>query len=324
MKRGNSVVSRLPAKHIVSKSTYPLGAYNENKAQLRKDATAQYYRDHAIHEAAKEKSVRLKTSALLATARFPTENDLLRTAQYLQTELPVRVAHRIKAFQNLPFIIVTNPKILGVMELYIRSFTIIQKFNNGQLVKTAEDVKSFEYLLEKLMDDHANVIDGLTQGFRDCHDHVIEYCRNELENNMDVEQLENMDDDEIEEMALEKASELVKKFLDKTLTSRLGIRLLSQNHLIMAAQVKQGKQSSHKIGIIEFDWSPLKAVNQEAERIRESYKFNSICDNPPRIKFNGHTISRLTYIPMGVDYILREILKNSFRLIAHLTRRISG
>ena len=49
------------------------------------------------------------------------------------------------------------------MELYIRSFTIIQKFNNGQLVKTAEDVKSFEYLLEKLMDDHANVIDGLTQ-----------------------------------------------------------------------------------------------------------------------------------------------------------------
>ena len=77
MKRGNAVVSRLPAKHIVSKSTYPLGAYNENKAQLRKDATAQYYRDHAIHEAAKEKSVRLKTSALLATARFPTENDLL-------------------------------------------------------------------------------------------------------------------------------------------------------------------------------------------------------------------------------------------------------
>jgi [3-methyl-2-oxobutanoate dehydrogenase (acetyl-transferring)] kinase len=66
---------------------------------------------------------------------------------------------------------------------------------------------------------------------------------------------------------------------------------------------------------MEFDWSPLKAVNQEADRIRESYKFNSVCDNPPRIKFNGHTISRLTYIPMGVDYILREILKNSFRSV---------
>ena len=67
-----------------------------------------------------------------------------------------------------------------------------------------------------------------------------------------MENIENMSDEEIEELALEKASELVQKFLDRTLTSRLGIRLLSQNHLIMAEQVKQGKQSV-RIRMIAID-----------------------------------------------------------------------
>ena len=38
-----------------------------------------------------------------------------RTSQFLQTELPVRVAHRIKGFRKLPFIVVTNPHILKVV-----------------------------------------------------------------------------------------------------------------------------------------------------------------------------------------------------------------
>ena len=38
-----------------------------------------------------------------------------RTSQFLQTELPVRVAHRIKGFRKLPFIVVTNPNILKVV-----------------------------------------------------------------------------------------------------------------------------------------------------------------------------------------------------------------
>ena len=39
-----------------------------------------------------------------------------------QYELPVRLAHRVRAFNYLPFIAVTNPSILRVMELYKRSF----------------------------------------------------------------------------------------------------------------------------------------------------------------------------------------------------------
>ena len=43
---------------------------------------------------------------------------LQRSAQYLQSELPVRIAHRIKGFRSLPFIVVTNPHILKVVSNY--------------------------------------------------------------------------------------------------------------------------------------------------------------------------------------------------------------
>ena len=38
-----------------------------------------------------------------------------KSARYLQQELPVRIAHRIKGFRSLPFIIGCNPTILHVV-----------------------------------------------------------------------------------------------------------------------------------------------------------------------------------------------------------------
>jgi len=39
------------------------------------------------------------------------------------------------------------------------------------------------------------------------------------------------------------------------------------------------------------------------------------CDNPPRVKLNGHTEAEFPYIPIGVDYILQEVFKNAFRAV---------
>ena len=65
------------ASKASSSGVYPLGGYNENKAQLRRETTAQYYRDHDIHHAAKKDSVRLKAAALLFTGRIPSNIDLI-------------------------------------------------------------------------------------------------------------------------------------------------------------------------------------------------------------------------------------------------------
>lgn len=40
------------------------------------------------------------------------------SAKYLHKELPVRIAHRIKGFRSLPFIIGCNPTILQVVSVF--------------------------------------------------------------------------------------------------------------------------------------------------------------------------------------------------------------
>lgn len=96
------------------------------------------------------------------------------------------MAHRIKGFRKLPFIVVTNPHILKVvstitfyrkknstssnlifkMELYIRSFKIITQFNDGKQLKNLDEAEEFSKMLEDLLNVHGTVIDALSTGFR--------------------------------------------------------------------------------------------------------------------------------------------------------------
>lgn len=60
-------------------------------------------------------SVRLTPTMMLYSGRSQDGSHLLKSARYLQQELPVRIAHRIKGFRSLPFIIGCNPTILHVV-----------------------------------------------------------------------------------------------------------------------------------------------------------------------------------------------------------------
>ncbi|KAK2510706.1 Bckdk [Columba guinea] len=59
-------------------------------------------------------SVRLTPTTLLYSGRSQDGSHILKSARYLQQELPVRIAHRIQGFRGLPFIIGCNPTILHV------------------------------------------------------------------------------------------------------------------------------------------------------------------------------------------------------------------
>lgn len=65
---------------------------------------------------------------ILASCLGPSLFFLQKSGRYLQQELPVRIAHRIKGFRSLPFIIGCNPTILHVHELYIRAFQKLTDF----------------------------------------------------------------------------------------------------------------------------------------------------------------------------------------------------
>lgn len=281
-----------------STSSRYLADFNEKRSRERRDAVSQYYRDHDITIASKKDSVRLSAAALLYTGKMHVdEADFLRTTQFLQTELPVRVAHRIKGFRKLPFIVVTNPNILKVMELYIRSFKIITQFNDGQQVKTLDEAEEFSKMLEDLLNVHGTVIDALSIGFRESHHHIVDYCEG--------------DEDA--------ANDLVKNFLDRSLTSRLGIRLLVTHHLLLREQIHTDK--TEQIGMIQTRWCPADAIDSISRRIQSEFYSEHL--NPPRVKLNGHTQAVFPYFPRpGFEDIMVELFRNAFRFILLKTELI--
>ncbi|KAG7177043.1 [3-methyl-2-oxobutanoate dehydrogenase [lipoamide]] kinase-like, partial [Homarus americanus] len=190
------------------------------------------------------KSVRLTPSAILYHGRTDDETTTLKSALYLQKELPVRIAKRVLAFRSLPFIVGCNPIILGVHELYIRAFNIL---NNFAPITSRDDEINYSRKLGELLDDHKDVVTQLAAGFRECRRHI-------------------------------KNEDLVAQFLDRTLTSRLGIRMLAQHHLALR------ENKPNYVGIINVGMKLKEVIERSCQ-----------------------------FVSLPLDYILPEILKNAVR-----------
>lgn len=251
----------------------------ENSHERTRSVTSFYYQN-AIDVAAAKNSVRLSPTTMLFTGRSADNSHLLRSAQYLHKELPVRLAHRIVGFRNLPFIIGCNPTILAAHELYIRSFHILSEF--PQITDAESEVK-YTKMLSELVQDHKNVLNLLAEGFRECTKHI--------ENPAPV-----------------------KHFLDRTLTSRLGIRLLAEHHIGLH------EEKPNYVGVICVNMSPRTLVEKKAEIVREMCELKY--GHAPDVRINGHLSATFPYVAPALDYIMLELLKNAMRasIESHLDR----
>uniref|UniRef100_A0A3Q2YKK4 Protein-serine/threonine kinase n=1 Tax=Hippocampus comes TaxID=109280 RepID=A0A3Q2YKK4_HIPCM len=240
-------------------------------ARERSKTVTSFYNQSAIDISAEKASVRLTLATLLYAGKSPDGHHILSSAKYLHKELPVRIAHRIKGFRSLPFIIGCNPTILQVHELYIRAYHMLSDFPP---IKDQDVEARFCKLVQQLLDDHKDVVTMLAQGFRECRKHI---------------------QDEI----------ILRSFLDTTLCSRLGIRMLATHHLALH------EDNADFVGIICRRLSPKKIIEKWVDFARR------LCEhqygNSPRVRINGHVAARFPFIPLPLDYILPELLKNAMR-----------
>lgn len=92
-----------------------------------------------------------------------SRQSLTQCAHYARTELPVRLAMRVRAFQNLPFIVGTNPHIKDVYRLYYESFDSLEKYSDLQHSENGSDLE-FAEKLKELVERHADNIPTLARG----------------------------------------------------------------------------------------------------------------------------------------------------------------
>src|SRR5947207_1652132 len=128
--------------------------------------------------------------------RPPLAKDaLLATANFTLSLLPARLARRIQALRNLPFIVVSNPHISKIYNNYVHSLSTLLPYQQKQIT-TMEEEKQFTGVMADLVDTHTNTIPVLARGFLECRKYI--------------------------------SPSEVARYLDRHLRARIGTRLIAQ------------------------------------------------------------------------------------------------
>ncbi|UJR35858.1 hypothetical protein I4U23_028602 [Adineta vaga] len=204
---------------------------------------------------------------------------LIKTASDLHEQLLVRVAHCICHFQSLPFLPAANPILLSVQERYWKLF---EKLAHFPKIKTETDEENFFHLITLFMTQSNDVIGQLSNGCREASKYFKSY-------------------------------EIMKTFLDNVLQIRLSMRLLAEHYRQLHKQQKKSTPNDQWYGAICMDFSPKKVVQQCIDDV-SSVCFETYGVVPP-VQIENHIHHAVPYFPDVVEYIVRELLKNSMRAL---------
>ncbi|KAK9366724.1 mitochondrial branched-chain alpha-ketoacid dehydrogenase kinase-domain-containing protein [Lipomyces kononenkoae] len=230
------------------------------------------------------RAVTTKTSGfdfqdLIQLGRPPITSDaLIQNARAVREIILASLSRRIVALRDLPYIIVLNPNISKIYNIYLHSVNMV--YESGAKLETNEDNDKFVQALENMIEAHTNAIPTLAKGFAESQTYI--------------------------------SSDETNRFLDEHLHDRMGTRLLSKHHIALTKQSASDAQPDPRfIGLVDTKLSP-------AELCREiTWFLSDVCDLQygmrPSMAIDVGKDVRVAYIPEHLEYILTELLKNSFR-----------
>jgi signal transduction histidine kinase len=213
---------------------------------------------------------------------------LFSSANFTLSLLPIRLAHRIQALRNLPFIVVSNPNISKIYNNYLHSLSTLLPYKE-KTISNLEDEIHFTSVLADLVETHSHTIPTLARGFLECRKYI---------NPADVT-----------------------KFLDEHLRARIGTRLIAEQHIALHCSSQPHRDptsnashvdpSSSYIGVIDTALQPASIINSCGNFVSE------ICELKYGVRptwiIDGEPSTTFAFVPVHLEYIITELLKNAFR-----------
>lgn len=218
----------------------------------------------------------INLSQLLSFGRPLQPASVLQSVQYVLAEIPRRLAHRVQTIEGLPFIVGTNPYVANVLAAYKESFLSLA---THPPVTTLEDNAVFAEHLEELVDRHADDIPAMAKGFQESSKYM--------------------------------SPAQMSDFLDGAFRSRISVRLLAEQHISLSRALNDPSVDKSHVGVVDVRCSPAKMVRMCASFVSELCE--ATLGSTPSVHIDGFADATFAYIPVHVEYILTEILKNSFR-----------
>ncbi|KAF5005390.1 hypothetical protein FDECE_8154 [Fusarium decemcellulare] len=234
---------------------------------------------------------------LMVFGRSLTETRLISSANYVRTELPTRIAHRIRDMQRLPYVVVTNPHIKDVYNLYYNAFDTFRKIKE---VKTLEDNDKMCEIISQNLKGHLTVIPKLAMGILECGG---------LMNPNDLD-----------------------KFMNTILRSyeRISRRVIAEQHLSLT-ETYNSPNFSPGAKLSEADFIGEVFIKCYAKDVVErcskavtalARSTNGPQVQIPEIKVEGHLDASFPYILSHLEYIIGELLRNSVQAVIDRHQKI--
>lgn len=218
--------------------------------------------------------------------RTLTEDRLISSANYVRNELPTRIAHRLREMQSLPYVVVTNPHLSHVYELYYKSFEAFRKL---PVVNTIEDNDAICKVVSQSLKEHMTVIPRMVMGVMECQDYL--------------------------------PADQMDAFVHGMLRARISRRVIAEQHLALTDTYNSPGHSPHPSSENDFVGEVLLRCNAE-EIVRGCGDFASqACRDSseggvvPQINIRGHLGATFPYVLSHLEYIIGELLRNSIQAV---------
>ncbi|KAI1817517.1 alpha-ketoacid dehydrogenase kinase [Poronia punctata] len=262
---------------------------SDNKASSHSPAKTVTVTDDAISDLTNKRQHSLSLADLVKHGRPPlSEKALLASANFTLKLLPIRLAHRIQALRNLPFIVVSNPHISRIYHNYLHSLSTLLPWQH-RTVSNLKDEDESTSVLAELVATHQDTIPVLAKGFIESRRYI--------------------------------APQEVTRFLDTHLRTRIGTRLIAEQHIALhyssephfdpGASPTPCPEHPSYIGVIDTALSPAAIVDSCAGFVADICEFKY--GRRPRWIIDGEPNTTFVFVPMHLEYIVTELLKNAFR-----------
>ncbi|GAB0133584.1 hypothetical protein EsDP_00001990 [Epichloe bromicola] len=286
------------ARQFLSQSSSSSPTHFPSCRALHASRSSQYaphnVSDAEIAALARQDQHPLSLADLVRHGRPPlSEKSLLSSANFALGLLPIRLARRIQALRNLPFIVVSNPNISRIHNNYLHSLSILLPYwhaaSQGRPISTLQHEIEFTHVLAELVATHTDTIPILAKGFLECRKYI--------------------------------SPAEVTRFLDEHLRARIGTRLVGEQHIALhfSSQPHFAPEDSPTpcpehpsyIGVIDTALKPSLTIDACAGFVAD------ICElrygSRPLIYIDGEPDTTFAFVPTHLEYIVTELLKNAFR-----------
>lgn len=255
--------------------------------------------ERLIYHYANQPLSKFSMLALYEQLRKLNNTVILQVARETVELLLVYNARRLRRFRNLPYLVMLNPSISELYNMYLQTMSVLLSASLNTPTTLAENEKFTKDVLGKFIEIHADALETLSKGFSEVL-HLITVDK-------------------------------VKAFLDEHLVERISMRLIAHQHILLSNSLGSPdyvKGGNYNGVIKQLDIRDV--IRKNAELVNDICLMKYDQSVPVTIDTNLHPpsfwnlreaplISQknepiiFPYIEYHLDYIFQELFKNSFR-----------